>query len=153
MAHTHRMPPTVPRIEIADHSDALGIRCPNSEAHAVDPAKRYALRAEGLRQFEMASLIKQMQVKLAQQQTEGIRILGLLDRIRPRDTETVRYAFGHQGFKQSVFGRGHKRRQQATIISQGFDLECAGKEGANDPTPFDILRSKHVKRIVVRTPT
>ena len=47
------------------------------------PSKVMALAPKTIGQLEMAAFVEQMQVELAEQQAEGIGILGLLDGARP----------------------------------------------------------------------
>ena len=70
MAHPHRMAAAVPGIEIADDGDPRRVRCPNRKSHAADAVDRHGLGAETVGQLEMPAFVEQVQVDIAEQQSE-----------------------------------------------------------------------------------
>ena len=58
--------------------------------------------AEHFGHFEMATLGEEMQVEIAEQWAERIRILGLLHRARPGDAQEVRRLIGHDALEHAV---------------------------------------------------
>ena len=150
VAHAHRVPAAIPGIEIADDRHARGIRRPDGEAYAGDAVDRNDLGAEAVRQVEVPPLVEQMKIQLAEQQSEGIRVFGLLNGIRPDDPQPIRYAFMNEVFEQTGLVRGLERRQHRAIgLAHDIDFGRAGQKGANDPSLAGIVRAEHGKRVVV----
>jgi hypothetical protein len=56
---------TIPGIEITNNRDALCVWRPNREAHPRYTIDSHNLRAETMRQFEMATLIEQVKIDVA----------------------------------------------------------------------------------------
>ncbi len=85
----------VPAVEVADHRHALRVRRPHREARAGDAFDDRRVAAELVAEFVMASFADQVQVELAEQRAERIRVVDLLDRraavgVRPRDAQAIR---------------------------------------------------------------
>jgi hypothetical protein len=59
------MATTVPRIEITHNRDAPCVWRPNCEAHPGYTLDSHNLRAETMRQFEMAALVEQVKIDIA----------------------------------------------------------------------------------------
>jgi hypothetical protein len=67
----------------------------HGKAHAGDTVDCHHVGAEVRRQFEMPAFVEQVQVEIAELWSEGIRILGFLHRVRPRDAQQVRLGAAH----------------------------------------------------------
>src|SRR6185436_7226352 len=89
VAPPHWVAAAVPGVEVADHRDALSVGRPHGEAYAAHAVDCHRLRAEGFGEPPVFALGDQMEVELAEQQTKGIRILGLLGCTRPLDAQPV----------------------------------------------------------------
>src|SRR5215217_3588159 len=55
-AQTHGVTPPVPAVEVTDYGDTLGIRRPDSKAHAGHAFDRYGLSAEHVAELVMRAL-------------------------------------------------------------------------------------------------
>lgn len=151
MAHAHGVPPAIPGIEIADDGDARGVRRPDGESHAVDAVDGDRLRTEAARQLEVATLAEQMKIEIPEQQSEGIRIFRLVNRIRPRDPQPIGSSLVKEALEQTGFVRGLERRQDGTIgPANDIDFGRTGEKGADDASLAGIVRSEHGEGIVVR---
>ena len=73
----HRLEPSVPAVEIADDTDALRVRRPNSEARARNPIDRPKVRAELVVNAPLVPLPEQIQIRFAERRQERIRVAGL----------------------------------------------------------------------------
>ena len=121
------MAPRIPGIEIADHRDALGVGRPDREAHAGTPSMVATLAPQRIGQIEVAALVEQMQVELAQQRPEGIGILGLLHRARPFDAQQIGRRVSYGALEQARLHLG-QRSQRGTIgAAQHLDPCAPGK--------------------------
>ena len=67
MADPHRMPATVPRIEIADDSDPSRIRRPYGKPDALTPPIVSGCAPRALSQFEMTAFVEQMKIDVAEE--------------------------------------------------------------------------------------
>src|SRR4029077_601919 len=105
----------IPGIEIADDGDARGVRRPDGESHAVDTVDGDRLRTEAARQLEVATLAEQMKIEIPEQQSEGIRIFRLVNRIRPRDPQPIGSSLVTEALEQTGLVRGLERRQDGAI--------------------------------------
>ena len=86
----HRVDATVPRVEVADHADAFGIRRPDREVHAGRRADGGAVRAELLERAQVRPLAEQVQIEVGEHAAVAIRIVDLEDVIaRKRDAQPV----------------------------------------------------------------
>ncbi len=88
-ALAHGMARGVPAVEAAHHRHAPRIGRPAGEAHAINAVDGHGLRAQAAAELAMVAFRDQVQVHLAQQQAEAVRILGLLHRGRPVDAHAV----------------------------------------------------------------
>jgi hypothetical protein len=57
----------IPRIEITDHGNTTSIGRPHSEPDAADAVNGRDLRAQAASELEMASLIEEMEIQLAEE--------------------------------------------------------------------------------------
>jgi hypothetical protein len=57
----------IPRVEIADHGNTTGVGRPHSEPDAADTVNGRDLRTQAAGELEMASLIEQMKIQLAEE--------------------------------------------------------------------------------------
>src|SRR5438067_10001502 len=83
------MAPPVPGIEIADHRNAARVRRPHGKAHAGHAVDRIDGRADTLRQIPMRAFGEEMEIHVAEDWSEGIRVFGFLQRLWPFDPEQV----------------------------------------------------------------
>src|ERR1041384_7912978 len=96
------MPPSVPAVEISDHGDALRVWRPDGEADATSIFHSGFRRPEPLGQMPMRALGKKMQVQIAQDQSEGIGILRLLECVRPMDAQDIALCSSYRAAEQSI---------------------------------------------------
>ena len=86
------------------------------------------------RQFEMPALVEQMQIEIAEQRAERIRILGLLHRARPGDAQQIGLRAVDAPDEQA---RAARRRQPAersrrSLRASTSTCQRAGQERADD---------------------
>ena len=144
------MPSAIPGVEIADHGHACGVWSPDGETHAMDAVNGHALRAKYFSKFEMPALVEQEEIEVAEQQPERIRIFSFLNRLRPMNPQQIGSAVADKPFEQSArIGVCERCDETPVGPSQDIYLDCAGKEGADNPTVRAVLRSEHRKRIRV----
>ncbi len=77
VAHAHRMPATVPRIEVADDAHSSSVRRPDGEAHAVHPIDiphAHRVRAEEGEGAQVRTFAEVVEVGVADQRAEGVRV-------------------------------------------------------------------------------
>ena len=134
------MTPGIPAVEITDHRDGLRVWRPYGEAGALHAVHRRRVGAQREGQFKQPAFVEQMKVGLAQQQVEGVGVLGFLRRAGPLDAETVRFApfhttheqslglHGRQGAKTPAIGTGNdldtlRARQECTRVTPDVGLE------------------------------
>jgi hypothetical protein len=142
------VPTAVPRIEIADHSHPRGVRRPDGKADAVNATDGPDLRAEGLAQFEMAALVEQKKIQVSEQRPERIRILGLLDCLRPTNAKEIRRGIADESFKQPAFVGGFERRQVRLVgPSQNFHLARTREEGADHAPVRIVMWAQHAEGV------
>ena len=152
IAQPHRMPPRVPGIEIADHRHRARIRCPHREAHAGHPVNRHHPGAEMLRQFEMPSLVEQMQVQIAQRRAEAIGILGLLHAAGPADAQQVRFGAVNSAREQARRGRRRKPAERlAAVPCQHLHVQRARQKCPHHAPRDAVVRPENRERIGKRT--
>ena len=68
------------------------------------------------RQFEMPPFVEQMQVEIAEQRSERVRILGLLHRVWPRDAQQVRLGAGYLTDEQAGGAIGASRPSVSPLV-------------------------------------
>ncbi len=88
-AKAHRVPPTVPGVEIADDADPRGIGRPDREADPGDAVKRHQARAELVVQAQMPAFGNEVDVHLAQQRRKAIGVVDLPLARRRGQTQAV----------------------------------------------------------------
>ena len=72
--HAHRMSPTIPAVEVADHGNALCVWRPHRERNALDSAEIPDMRSHYIVNALVFALIKQVNVHLAECGQEAVRI-------------------------------------------------------------------------------
>ncbi len=90
MTQAHRMPASVPRIEVTDHRDAPRIRRPHGKAHAGHAIELHWARAETFEHRVRIAVSQPVQGFIAQHGTERIGILDFLHVAMPVDAQPVR---------------------------------------------------------------
>src|SRR5262249_2900703 len=78
-AHAHRVPPRVPKIEVADHADAPRIGREHDKGHAVYAVEHQRMRAELVIQTLMSALGEKMKVEIAQDRRKSIWVFEFYD--------------------------------------------------------------------------
>jgi hypothetical protein len=71
----HRVRSAVPLIEVPDHGHTLAVWRPDGEMHSRDAAERGRMRAEPLVHAEQQALAEQMQVVVADDPAEAVRVV------------------------------------------------------------------------------
>ena len=80
----HRVDAAVPRVEVADDADALGVGRPDAEMHAGGLADAHRVRAELVVDARVLALREQVGVVLGDDAAVAIRVVDL-DRVPVRD--------------------------------------------------------------------
>src|ERR1700722_7953410 len=105
-----------------------------------------------MRQIEMPAFIEQMNVDVAEQQAERIRVLGLLLGIWPRNSQSIGRPFMNKIFEQPAFcSLLESREQGAVAAAQSFDFRRSRQVSADDATLRGVVRSEHGEWIAVPT--
>jgi len=150
VARSHGMTACIPCVEVADHGHALGVGRPDREAHAFHAFDGHGIGAKRIGQLEMASFVEQMQVKLAQHRTEGVRVLGFLHRARPLDAQQIGRRIGHGTFEQARHLCFHQSPQQCSIAAaQHLDRLRPRQIGADAAAGRAVMRAEHLERIAM----
>ena len=103
------------------------------------------------RQFKMPPFIEQMEIKVAEQRTEGIRIFGFLHGVRPNDAKQIRIGAAHPADKQTLRHGGCQSPQRfASFACQYLDFQRAGQEGADFASHQCVVRAQHCEWIAKR---
>jgi len=91
MAQAHRMPATVPDIEVAHHRDPPRIRRPHGEAHTLNAIDAGHLGPQATAEIAVITFSEQVQVHFTEQQLlEAVRVFGDLFTAGPLDFQQVR---------------------------------------------------------------
>jgi len=99
------------------------------------------------------ALVEKVQIDVAEQEPEGIRVLGLLHRAGPGDAQAIGYALGNPVFENSGLAAGLELGEYAAVgAPQHLDLVGSRKESANDPAFRTVVRPEHGKRIAMIAP-
>ncbi len=148
----HRMAARVPAVEVADDRHRTRVRRPDGEAHAAHAVDRHDAGAKMLGELEMPPFVEQVEVKLAQQRAEGIRVFGLLHRARPGDAQQIGLRAVHPADEQPK--RRHRRQPSergAACARQHLGLQCARQEGTHDAPHRGVVRTQHAEWIAQRS--
>src|SRR5882724_4711991 len=78
LSASHRHPPTIPGVEVAEHADPARIGRPQGEGHALDPLVNEQMGAQFLVARKMVSLGKQVNVELTEDRRETVDIVELV---------------------------------------------------------------------------
>lgn len=150
----HRIHATVPPVEVADHADALRVRCPHGEVHAAANAMGDGARAKAIVDPVVRALAQQVQIELRQHGSVAIGIIRLAGRtIRPGQAEAVVELVapfvGHDAFEQA-FGM-NAGKDQAVGLAERDDLDVADMrpEDTDGDAAIDVMRTEHRERISV----
>src|SRR5215510_227601 len=76
-AHAHGVAAAIPKIEIADHADAPGVRGKHREGHAEHAVERHRVRTELVVKREVVALAQQVEIEIGQNRRKAISILEL----------------------------------------------------------------------------
>src|SRR5438105_26220 len=137
------MAPRVPGVEITHDRNAACIWRPDNKAHPLYIVDCVHSRAEALRQIPMCAFGEKMQVDIAENGSEGIRIFRFLHGLRPVDTEKVgRTARKRTGEQASVFKGLEATQPFAAIARENIGARRAGQEGAHDRAVRSFMRAE-----------
>ena len=76
-AHAHGVAPSVPEIEVADDADALRIRRPHHESHALDAVQHQGMGAELVVEAQVIAFAEEIQVEIGQNRREAVGVFQL----------------------------------------------------------------------------
>jgi 1,4-alpha-glucan branching enzyme len=94
-----------------------------------------------------------MQVDVAQQQAEGIGVLGLLHGVGPVDAQPVGRSRGDEIFEQAAFPRRLECGQRGAVgTAHNLDLRVARQKGADDAAARRVVWPEYGKRVAVNPP-
>src|SRR5450755_4225149 len=146
------MDATIPSIEIPDDADALRVRRPNRKINSRDSADRAQLRAELLVKLMMISFGEEMQIHLAHDRAETIRIVQLMFSVVPRNDAhfivAIAFFSRHDGLEKPFVIEALGR--EFLSVRNDIDLFGFGTKDANDQIITDAMRTKNAKRIGMR---
>src|SRR3569623_1344264 len=78
-AHAHGVRAVVPIIEVADHANALCIRCEHDKGYAAHAFHRHRMGTELIEKLLMATFAEQIEIEIAQLWREAVGVLQLHD--------------------------------------------------------------------------
>ena len=78
-AHAHGVRTVVPVVEVADHADALRIRCEHHKSYAAHAFHRHRMRTELVVQILVAAFAEQIKVEIAQHRRKAVGVVQLHD--------------------------------------------------------------------------
>ena len=79
----HRVRAAVPAVEVADDADALRVRRPDREVHAVGVADAHRVRAELVVDAGVVALAEQIEIEVGDDAAVPIRVVDLRPRSPP----------------------------------------------------------------------
>ena len=117
-------------------------RTPGTPSIVID------LGAEGVGELEVPALVEQMQIELAEQQAERIRVLGLLHAARPGDPQQIGLGVRHPAFEQAFAPQRSSRPSGAPIgaLRTASTPSAPGTKGAHDAAVRRVMRAEHRER-------
>ena len=102
-ALAHAMAAAIPAVEVPDHRDPQRVGRPDGKSHPGDAGDVHRLGTEAAPELEMIALGQQIDIQLAEQQTERIRVLGgLRHPTGPMDPQPVGRRRSEASGKQSL---------------------------------------------------
>ncbi|MET3262896.1 hypothetical protein ABIF38_004402 [Bradyrhizobium japonicum] len=131
-AHAHRMAPSVPEIEVADHADPARIRRQHHEADTVDTVERHRMRAERVVDALMRALAEQIEIEIAQDRRKPVGILQLDDVVAEAGAELVARRAVRQGTCEQAGVMDPRQRRRLAMLADRLDIAGIGQEGAHD---------------------
>ena len=138
---SHSVPPSIPQIELPDHRDAAGVRRPDGEARAGDAFELHRVRSELLVEREVAALTEEVEVLLAENRGEPVRVVDLDFSVPlPRDPEPVWHHPCDGAGEEPV--RVYRIERAQDISTIGYDLHCA-RPRQKSPHHEAVLRTVH----------
>ena len=144
----HQVPAAVPDVEIADHRAAARVRRPDGEADAGHAVDRHRLRTEAPGQLPMPPLGDQIEVEFAQEQAEGVRVLGLLHAARPSDAQDVGRVAGEQAHEQpELLARLQGGEERPVGAGDGLDGEGTRHVDAHDRAGTGLVWAQERERV------
>jgi len=88
-AKTHGVTTAIPGVEVADDADALGIRSPDSKCGSLYTVDFAQMCAEAFIGAQVLTFSQQPDVKLAENRGKPVRVIDLLDVVRPGNPQTI----------------------------------------------------------------
>ena len=105
LSASHRHPPPIPGVEVADHADPARIRRPQSEGHALDPLVDEQMGPKSLVARKMVSLGEQVNVELTEDRRETVDILEFVLNAAARCAQPITKRFpsiGDRRYKKTI---------------------------------------------------
>ncbi|MNB99514.1 hypothetical protein D3C75_468000 [compost metagenome] len=133
MPQAHRMAAPVPDVEITDHRHPPGIGCPHRETHTVDAVHGLELGTEARTEVAVIAFGKQVQIHVAQQGAEAVRVFGRLLATGPTGAQQIRLRAVEMPGKQPRRLCGLKTPKRfARAPGQNFYTQGAWQIGADE---------------------
>ncbi len=152
----HRVHAAVPRVEVADHAHAIGIRRPHGEVDAGGRPHLDAMRAEFFERAMMRAFAEQMQIEIGQHTAVPIGIIDLDDVIAGiADAEPI---VGTAWRAEAALRRRRKRRlEDARRMPPRHRQQLAGRDAAQrhrargglERAHHPVVRTEHRERIAI----
>ncbi|MCY1186374.1 hypothetical protein D9M73_272410 [compost metagenome] len=105
------MAATIPAIELAHHRHPPRVRRPDRETHTGNAVLLQQLGAQAAAQVAVIAFGEEVEVQLAKQGTEGVRVFGFLLAARPLDAQAVGRALGQLQLEEPL-GIAARHRSQ-----------------------------------------
>ena len=150
----HRVPATIPLVEVSDDRDPLGIRRPNVEGGPGDSVDLNDVSSQLLVQFPVLSLAKEVQVERTENGRKRIRIAldpqmtivrGKLEFVR----DPVCYSLERR-LEESVRMHLHRRPDVSWIFEAAHRHRSRVRaENADDQLLARLMQAEHGKRITM----
>ncbi len=128
------MAASVPIVEIADDADTPRVRCPDREGDAGDTADRTRVRSERIPEPKVRSLGDEVDVHVAENRPEAVRVLDLLAAVRGFDDERIieGRSIRQMGFEEAVAADALELEAFRSAALAEEDAGRLGHRGAHD---------------------
>ena len=145
----HGLDAAVPVVEITDYADALRVGGPDAEDRALHAIDFGEMRSEFLVKIPVVSLGMQVDVRIAKDAAEGIRVtrfpLLAIVRLEAQDVRKLRGILGEDCFEKSFRMDFHRLELARTIAS--VDHRDRGRIGPEDTHREEIAGGPHAQSV------
>ena len=146
-ALAHGVAAAVPGIEVADDGNALRVRRPHREMHALDTFVLDGMGAQAVVELRVRAFADQPVVERTEHRPVRVRIVDEPGITLVRGAQPIRRSARNRALEKSGVVPARERRERRAIARYDIDGSGAGNERPHDDAAVSLVDAEHRERV------